>query len=69
LVIYSSLSGSHLLHCHHHCHDLFIFLERKTPSISTDSALDHSHLARDAKTCKWLQNVCDTYANPLDKNR
>ena len=48
---------------------MLIFLERKTPSISTGSALDHSHLARDAKTCKRLQNVCDTYANPLDKNR
>ena len=32
--------------------EVVVFLERNTPSISTDSALDHSHLARDAKTCK-----------------
>ena len=51
---------------------IFILLDSETPSIFTDTALDHSHLATAVKTCMKLnhtQRKCGNYANHLDKNR
>ena len=51
---------------------MLILLERKTPRISTDSTLDHSHLATEVQLSENMQigkNLCITYANPQDKNR
>ena len=36
---------------------VFILLDSETPSISTDTALDHSHLAIAVKTCMKLNHT------------
>ena len=42
---------------------MLILLERKTPRISTDSTLDHSHLATEVQLSENMQickNLCNT---------
>ena len=43
---------------------MLILLERETPQISTDSALDHSHLATQW-TCVKNMQIYQTYVSPM----